>query len=70
MERGKQVPLNKKVNKKFKPFLLQQQSISFDMYVSENDAKSKFCDDAGVSLLGNWNIELPKNENLDDVIFI
>ncbi|CAB5381308.1 unnamed protein product [Rhizophagus irregularis] len=65
-KRGEQVPANKKVIKAFEPCSIMQQKIGFNMYVTKNTG-AKFCNDPGVSLLRNWEIELPKNENIEDM---
>ena len=46
-----------------------QDEIGIDIFVSK-DRDVKFCDDPGVSLLRNWQIELPDNENLEDVMIL
>ncbi|CAB4375389.1 unnamed protein product [Rhizophagus irregularis] len=65
-KRGEQVPANKKVIKEFEPCSITQQKIGFNMYVTRN-TDAKFCNDPGVSLLRNWEIELPRNENIEDM---
>jgi hypothetical protein len=66
VQRGKQISVDEKIVKEFRPYSLLQQNISFDVYVTDkNDAK--YCDDPGVSLHKNFEIELPENENIEDM---
>lgn len=67
--RSKQISSNCKIVRKFRPYSLTQRNISFDLYVTkEHDVK--FCDDPGVSLLRPWEIELPENDNYDDITIL
>ncbi|PKC12224.1 actin-like ATPase domain-containing protein [Rhizophagus irregularis] len=66
VKRGEQVPANNKVVKTFIPCSLMQKKIGFNMYVTEN-TDAKFCNDPGVSLLRNWEIELPEIKNIEDI---
>ncbi|CAI2175026.1 5911_t:CDS:2, partial [Funneliformis geosporum] len=63
--RGKQISPNDKVIKQFKPYSLMQRNIGFDVYVT-NELDAKFCDDPGVSLLRDWEIELPEIDNYEE----
>ena len=67
--RGKQISVNQKVVRKFKPYSIMQRSIGFDLYATKA-FDAKFCDDPGVSLLRPWEIELPENNNHDKDITI
>ncbi|CAB4437241.1 unnamed protein product [Rhizophagus irregularis] len=65
--RGKQILVNQKVVRKFKPHSIMQPSIGFDLYVtSANNAK--FCNDPGVKLLRLWEIELP--DDYEDITIL
>ena len=64
-KRGKQISVNDKVTREFKPYSLMQSNIGFDMYVTK-ELDAKFCNDLGVRLLRNWEIELPEIDNYDD----
>jgi len=56
------------VVKNFKPFSLSQQKIGFDIYHT-NKRDVKFCDETGVNLVGNWEIELPESDEfIEDTI--
>ena len=59
--------MDEKIVKEFKPLSLLQQKISFDIYVTDKE-DAKYCDDAGVSLLHNWEIDLPENEDFNEEI--
>ncbi|GES97267.1 hypothetical protein GLOIN_2v1881619 [Rhizophagus clarus] len=66
-QRGALSSREDKFTKKFKPLSLLQEKMNFDLYITEkNDAK--FCDDPGVKLLRNWEIDLPENEDFGDTI--
>ena len=68
--RGTRVSMYETVVRKFQPYLSFQRNIDFDMYVTD-EKDVKFCDDAEVSLLRNWEIELPElpeNEDFDQEI--
>lgn len=66
VQRGKQISMDEKIVKEFRPSSLLQQKISFDIYVTDNQ-DVKYCDDPEVSLLRNWEIELPENESIEDM---
>ncbi|CAI2187060.1 17211_t:CDS:10 [Funneliformis geosporum] len=66
---GDSVPENYKIIKHFQPFSLLQRKISFNMYATKKE-NAKYCNDNGVTLLREWEIELPENENLDDVTIV
>ncbi|GES97262.1 hypothetical protein GLOIN_2v1783294 [Rhizophagus clarus] len=66
VQRGKQISMDEKIVKEFKPLSVLQQKISFDMYVTDNP-DAKYCDDPEVSLLRNWEIELPENASVEDM---
>ncbi|CAB5380850.1 unnamed protein product [Rhizophagus irregularis] len=68
-ERGKPILVNEKVVRVFKPHSMMQRSISFDLYVTKA-LNAKFCNDPGVSLLRPWEIELPENDNYEDVTIL
>ncbi|CAG8440520.1 uncharacterized protein OCT59_009835 [Rhizophagus irregularis] len=68
-ERGKPILVNEKVVREFKPHSMMQRSISFDLYVTKA-LNAKFCNDPGVSLLRPWEIELPENDNYEDVTIL
>ncbi|CAB4491861.1 unnamed protein product [Rhizophagus irregularis] len=67
--RGKPIPVNEKVVREFKPHSIMQRSISFDLYVTKA-LTAKFCNDPGVSLLRPWEIQLPENDNYEDVTIL
>ena len=67
--RGKKISVNDKVVRKFKPFSLTQRSIGFDIYITK-EFDAKFCNDPGVKKLRHWEIELPENENYNDIIIL
>ncbi|RIA87542.1 hypothetical protein C1645_827651 [Glomus cerebriforme] len=67
--RGKQISVNEKVVREFKPHSIMQRSIGFDLYVT-SAFNAKFCIDPGVSLLRPWEIELPENDNYEDVTIL
>ncbi|CAI2179278.1 13254_t:CDS:2 [Funneliformis geosporum] len=66
---GDLVTENYKVIKKFQPFSLLQREISFNMYATKKE-NAKYCNDDGVTLLRAWVIELPENENFDDITIV
>jgi hypothetical protein len=67
--RGKPISVNEKVTREFKPHSMMQRCISFDLYVTKA-LNAKFCNDPGVSLLRPWEIELPENDNYEDVTIL
>ncbi|CAG8602080.1 11260_t:CDS:2 [Funneliformis mosseae] len=67
--RGNQVSTNEKVTRYYKPSSLTQSNISFDMYVT-NRHNVKFCDEPGVKLLRNWEIESEIDGYDDDTTII
>jgi len=69
VQRGKQISIDEKVVREFKPLNLLQQKISFDLYITDKE-DANFCDDTGVSLLRKWEIELPENENFEDTTIL
>lgn len=58
--------MDEKIVKEFRPYSVLQQKISFDLYVTDNQ-DVKYCDEPEVSLLRNWEIELPENGNIEDM---
>ncbi|CAG8736243.1 743_t:CDS:1, partial [Funneliformis mosseae] len=68
-KRDKNVAINNKVIKKFRPFSLLQREISFKIYTTKK-TNVKYCNDDGVTLLSELVMKLPENENLEDVIIV
>ncbi|CAI2183150.1 1261_t:CDS:2, partial [Funneliformis geosporum] len=66
---GDSVTENYKVIRKFQPFSLLQRKMSFNLYATKK-VNAKYCHDDGVTLLRACVIELPENENLDDVTIV
>ncbi|GES97296.1 hypothetical protein GLOIN_2v1884551 [Rhizophagus clarus] len=59
-ERGKQIGVDEKITRKFKPFDRQQTKMALDLFVTTQE-NAKFCDEPTTKALATYSVELPPN---------